>query len=494
MTRQKGLLIFTVFGITGDLAEKNIIPAVFNLFETMRVPQDIVLVGNGRRPLTKEEFILHVRRSLEGSLGVLNESAWNQFKTKIYYVRGDLTDKKTFTSLNRLISKLSGEQDSEINLLFHLSVPPNLFVDAVKNLGEMRHKTRGWVRVLIEKPFGTNLASATKLNKAVEKHFRPEQIFPVDHYLGKETIENILAFRFANTIFESVWNKTYIHHMQITMAEEMGVKQRGSFYEKTGAIRDVVQNHLLQFLALAVMERPASLKAEDVQAARAKALEDLYIPDEKLIKNYFTVGQYENGCLSNQPVKSYREEQGVAKDSKTETFAAMKIYINNHNWRNIPIYVRAGKRLPQSVVELSILFKKSPKSVFQDRSRHNILTIRIQPAEGIFLRFDAQKPGGGFDLEPVVMNFCYHNFFKEHIEAYEQVIEQAYSGKRTWFMNINSVFAAWKFVDPFLNYLKKHDVTPALYKAGTWGPKEANELLAKDGNMWIGPVAHTCPV
>lgn len=484
--------IIVIFGASGDLTKRKLIPSLFHLYCEGLLPSNLAIVGVARRDLT-DHFAEDMRKSIFG----LSQLASNRtcdladFISKIVYHTMSFDDEAGYAKLKLLLENIDSERGTSGNRLFYLSTAPEYFLDIISHLGKngmMEESENSYSRIIIEKPFGHDLDSAKQLNEEVNKVFREEQIFRIDHYLGKEKVQNILVFRFANSIFESVWNRNYIDNIQITSAEDLGIEGRGPFYEKAGALRDILQNHIMEVLALVAMEPPISFDAMAIRDEKLKLWRSILPIDiSKVVR-----GQYCEGYVHGIPVKSYRGEDRVASDSSTETFVALKMEIDNWRWAGVPIYVRAGKRLPKKVTQIVIQFKKPPTLLFGERSieneiQPNLLIIRIQPDEGISLRFGAKVPGPQTNVRPVEMDFRYAEAFEMgSTTGYERLLLDAMLGDQTLFTHRNGVEVSWGLFTPILEYWSGHKPRNfPNYESGTWGPIEAFVLLAKDGREWV---------
>jgi glucose-6-phosphate 1-dehydrogenase len=483
-----------IFGATGDLTHRKLIPALYNLAVDGELPPAVTVVGFARREKSDDEF----RRELEEatrkfSRQAVRDEIWKTFAQSIFYHQSDFGDEAGYKSLAERLDKIDQERSTRGNRLFYLAVAPDQFEPILKNLrdaGLNRACEGSWARVIVEKPFGVDLASARELNRVVRNSFAEEQTYRIDHFLGKETAQNILVLRFANAIFEPLWNTRYIDHMQITAAETLGVEGRAGYYEGAGALRDMVQNHLLQLLCLVAMEAPTDLGADSIRDEKVKVVRSLRRMVGKEVAVNGVRGQYAAGAINGKPVVAYREEKNVDPKSMTETFVALRLNIDNWRWADVPIYLRVGKRLPKSGTEISVHFKKAPSVLFNKESvalDQNVLVVRIQPDEGISLRMQAKIPGTSLRVEPVKMDFHYGTSFgKASPEAYERLLLDAMSGDATLFARRDEVEEAWSFIDPIENAWHAEKEAPGLffYPAGSWGPEEADELLARDGRAW----------
>jgi glucose-6-phosphate 1-dehydrogenase len=485
----------TLFGATGDLAHRKVVPAIYHLWRTNLLPHDFALVAIGRRPYTDDAFRAELRASLELHSRILpiDEAAWRSLASRISYFRLDFDDPEGFDALAARLDELDHERDVIGNRLFYLATQPSQFAVIVGQLGRVgldheRHDG-GWRRIVVEKPFGRDLESAIKLNREIGKVFRERQVYRIDHYLGKETVRNLLVFRFGNGIFEPLWNRRYVDHIQITVAESLGVEGRGAFYEETGAIRDVVQNHMLQLMSFVAMEPPATFEADALRDEKVKVIRAVaqMTPDE--IRRDVVRGQYGPGWVEATPVPGYREEAEVDPQSETETFVAARLMVDDWRWSGVPFYLRTGKRLPKRATEIAIQFRDVPYHLFRDSASDpdpNLLAIRIQPDEGIMLRFGAKVPGLGLDIRSVTMDFTYGSAFNvDSPDAYETLILDALLGDASLFTRADEVEEAWGVVTPVIDTWA--DGPPPEfpnYAAGTWGPDAADELMARDGRRW----------
>jgi glucose-6-phosphate 1-dehydrogenase len=486
--------ILVLFGATGDLAHRKVIPALYHLWRTNLLPHEFVLLAIGRRDYDDEGFRTEIRSSLEQFSRVLplDEAAWTSFAGHIRYHRLDFADAAGFDDLATRLDELDEECGTRGNHCFYLATQPSQFAEIVAQLGRVgldheRHDG-GWRRVVIEKPFGHDLLSAQKLNREVGKVFRESQVYRIDHYLGKETVRNLLVFRFGNGIFEPLWNRRYVDHVQITVAESIGIENRGAFYEETGASRDVLQNHLLQLVCLVAMEPPATFEADALRDEKVKVLRALGTRPADPVTEVVR-GQYGPGWVSATPVKGYRQEPDVDPASETETFVAARLTIDDWRWSGVPFYVRTGKRMPKRSTEIAIQFREVPHRLFRDANTDpdpNLLAIRIQPDEGIMLRFGAKVPGLGMAIRPVTMDFTYGSAFSvDSPDAYETLILDALQGDASLFTRADEVEEAWSIVDPVIDaWATSPPPEFPNYEAGTWGPIEADELLSREGRRW----------
>ena len=482
-----------IFGATGDLTHRKLIPALYNIAAGGELPPQLTVVGMARRPKSDDEFRGEVGEALrKHSRQTVRDELWDSFAKSIFYHTSDFGDAEGYKKLGERLDALDKERGTGGNRLFYLAAAPDQFEPILKHLkaaGLNKAPEGGWARIIVEKPFGTDLASARKLNAIVRSAFPEQETYRIDHFLGKETAQNIMVLRFANAIFEPLWNTRYIDHVQITAAETLGVEGRAGYYEGAGALRDMVQNHLLQLLCLVAMEPPTDLGADSIRDEKVKVVRSLRHFSAADVATAVVRGQYAEGAIRGKAAVGYREEKNVKPDSKTETFVALRVLIDNWRWADVPFYVRVGKRLPKSGTEISVHFKKAPSVLFNKESRaldHNVLVIRIQPDEGISLRMQAKMPGTSFRIEPVKMDFHYGTSFgKASPEAYERLLLDAMSGDATLFARRDEVEGAWAFIDRIEEaWVGKEAPELFQYPAGSWGPEEADDLLARDGRSW----------
>ena len=486
---------FVLFGATGDLAHRKVMPAIYQLLRTNLLPAEFSVVAVARRPYTDEAFRAEVRASLEKYSRVLpiDEPAWAELAKRITYQQLDFADDSGYDRLGERLDALDAERGTAGNRLYYLATQPSQVTEIVRQMGRVgldheQHGT-GWRRVVVEKPFGRDLDSARRLNHELNKVFREAQIYRIDHYLGKETVRNLLVFRFGNGIFEPVWNRSYVDHVQITVAESIGAEGRGAFYEETGASRDILQNHLLQLMTLVAMEPPSSFSADALRDQKVQVLRSIAAPDVEHVKNSIVRGQYGPGWIGGEPAPGYREEPEVDPESETETFVAGCFTIDDWRWSGVPFYLRAGKRMPKRATEIAIQFKEVPLRLFRESSGDpapNVLAMRIQPDEGIMLRFAAKVPGLGLDVRTVNMDFAYGTSFAvDSPDAYETLILDALLGDASLFTRADEVEAAWSIVTPIINtWVDMPAPKFPDYAAGTWGPEAATELMERDGRRW----------
>jgi len=483
-----------IFGATGDLTMRKLIPALYNIAADGELPPAVAVIGFARRKKTDAEFRKEQEESTRKfSRQAVRDEIWAGFAKGLFYHPSEFHDAAGYKSLAERLDKIDKERGTGGNRLFYLAVAPDQFEPIIKNLkdaGLNQSPESGWARVIVEKPFGTDLATARELNAVVRNAFAENQTYRIDHFLGKETAQNILVLRFANAIFEPLWNSRYVDHIQITAAETLGVEGRAGYYEGAGALRDMVQNHLLQLLCLVAMEPPTDLSADSIRDEKVKVVKSLRRLQPDDIAESVVRGQYGEGAINGKNVPAYRTEKNVNPESKTETFVALRLRVDNWRWADVPFYVRVGKRLPKSGTEISVHFKQAPFVLFNKEAislDQNVLVIRIQPDEGISLRMQAKMPGTSFRIESVKMDFHYGTSFgKASPEAYERLLLDAMSGDATLFARRDEVEEAWAFVDPIEEAWSAKKDAPELfdYPAGSWGPEEADELLAREGRAW----------
>ncbi|MBI4899102.1 MAG: glucose-6-phosphate dehydrogenase [Actinobacteria bacterium] len=494
LPRIAGPCVLVIFGVTGDLARKKLMPAVYDLANRGLLPPGFGLVGFARREWADEDFASRVHEAVrQYARTPFREEVWRQLCEGIRFVQGNLDEESSYGELSATIDELDQLRGTNGNHAFYLSIPPGLFETVIRNLnrsGLSATDRGGWRRVVIEKPFGHNLESAKDLNQVLSTAFPSKSVFRIDHYLGKETVQNLLALRFANEMFEPVWNNHYVDHVQITMAEDIGVGGRASYYDGIGAARDVIQNHLLQLLALTAMDEPISFDATNLRREKQKVLSAVLTPKRPDL--HAARGRYAAGWTGGRHVVGYVEEEGFKPTSTTETFAALRLDIDSRRWAGVPFYLRAGKRLPRRVTEIALGFRKAPHLPFTatdtlDLGR-NALVMRIQPDEGVTLRFGAKVPGSQMEIRDVNMDFGYGDSFTESSpEAYERLLLDALNGDGTLFTRGDEVEASWQFISPIHEAWADSRVAPFLYPAGTWGPEASKELLATEHRMWRNP-------
>ncbi|SJZ40454.1 glucose-6-phosphate dehydrogenase [Selenihalanaerobacter shriftii] len=483
-----------IFGGTGDLTHRKLMPAFYNLLAKGSLPNNFSIISIGKGNKDRQDYLDDIYQSLQKFVNdKLQDEFWNSLKEKIYYENFDFEDKKRYQNLKEELERLDNEYQTHNKRIFYLAVPPRYFGIIVDNLEEaslLNPLEPSWPRVVIEKPFGYDLESAKRLNKQITKVFPEENIYRIDHYLGKEMLQSMMMIRFANLVFEPVWNNKYIDNIQIISNETVGVGKRGRYYEKSGALRDMVQNHMLQILALTAMEPPTDMKTESVRDEKIKVFKSLANFDSKMIADYVVRGQYDTGTVDNEEVIAYRDEDDVAADSKTETFVALKLLINNMRWSGVPFYIKTGKRLNEKFTEVIIEFKSSFHPSYSKRFidlKPNLLAIKIQPDEGVYFQFNAKELDSKENIVPVKMNFCQNCGIEINSpEAYERLMHSVMIGDQTLFTRWDEVEYSWKFVDQISEAWTKKDVNFPNYQAGSDGPQAAHDLLAKDELKWWG--------
>lgn len=487
-----------IFGASGDLAKRKLIPALYRLVQERLLPAEFAIIGLGRTAMSDDEFRDKMKESVVefSEAKRVDEEVWQSFAQGIRFLPSDIKSPDCYKVLGEMLEQVDRERGTQGNRLFYLSVAPEFYAEAVKQLGDagLTKQDKGWVRVIIEKPFGTSLESARELNKQILKHLEESQIYRIDHYLGKETVQNLLVFRFANGIFEPMWNRQYIDHVQITNAETVGVEGRGGYYEKSGVVRDMIQNHVFQVLSLVAMEPPATLGAEDVRDEKIKAMHSARVYTPERVRQECVRGQYGAGSIGGKPVPGYREEDGVAKDSVTETYAMITMLFDNWRWSGVPFYIRSGKRMAKRVTEIAIQFKQAPHQLFGETAMQHVepnqLVIRIQPDEGITMRFAAKVPGQVTRIRDVTMDFRYGASFGVQLaEAYERLILDCILGDSTLYARADMTERGWEIVEPILNEWAAHkeDAVFPNYEAGSWGPDETFRMLESNSRRWRRP-------
>ncbi|WP_341934233.1 glucose-6-phosphate dehydrogenase [Microbacterium sp. LWO14-1.2] len=497
LNRIAGPSALVIFGVTGDLSRKKLMPAVYDLANRGLLPPGFALVGFARRDWEDQDFAQVVYDAVKQHARTpFREETWTQLLQGIRFVSGEFDNPESFRKLRETVEKLDVERGTMGNHAYYLSIPPKDFPLVAKQLkdsglvGADADDAEHWRRVVIEKPFGHDLESARELNEALEVAFAPDSIFRIDHYLGKETVQNILALRFANELYEPIWNRNYVDHVQITMAEDIGVGGRAGYYDGVGAARDVIQNHLLQLLALTAMEEPISLSAEHLRAEKEKVLAAVHVPDDLSLAT--ARGQYAGGWQGGEQVTGFLDEEGMDPKSATETYAAIKLEIDTRRWAGVPFYLRTGKRLGRRVTEVAVVFKRAPEHLFGRSNAselgQNALVIRVQPDEGVTIRFGSKVPGNGTNVRDVTMDFGYgHAFTEASPEAYERLILDVLLGDPPLFPRHEEVELSWKILDPVEKYWASAGGPVDQYAPGSWGPASADDLLARDGRVWRRP-------
>jgi glucose-6-phosphate 1-dehydrogenase len=484
-----------IFGAAGDLTGRKLVPALYNLYFDGWLPEEFAIVGVDISKISDDNFRALMRKKTNGfsRRGKVDEKVWGNFAKKIHYIAGDFNDASMFKKLCRLFGAIDKKLETVTNKIFYLAIPPSMIETVAEQLGNVNLADDLNNRMVVEKPFGRDLDSAQHLNSVLQGIFRESQLYRIDHYLGKETVQNIFAFRFANSMFEPIWNRRYIDHVQITVAEDIGVEHRGRYYEQAGALRDMVQNHLLQLMSLIAMELPISFDADEIRNRKVDVLRAIRdIPPEQVHK-FAVRGQYGPGWITGSKAKPYRKEHNVDPNSNVETFAAVKLYVDNWRWQEVPFYLRTGKHLPSRVSEVVIQFRPVPHQSFPSAAlvqpEPNRLIIRIHPTEGILLRFMAKKPGEVIQLTPVDMRFTYREAFKSKPpEAYETLLLDVMLGDFTQFMRADQLETAWSVISPILEAWESVDPDDfPNYPAGSWGPEDAEVLIAQDGRTWHLP-------
>ena len=485
-----------IYGANGDLTKRKLMPALYRLAYEGRLAPGFAVIGISRTAMSNDEFRerMHdsVKKFLEDS--PFDEDLWKSFAQGLFYLAGDVADPQSYQALVKTLGEVEDSRKTEDNALFYLSTQPSQYAEIAEGLAAAGlNKGQGWRRIVIEKPFGHDLQSARELQGRLEKCFHENEIYRIDHYLGKETVQNIMAFRFGNGIFEPLWNRTYVDHVQITAAESIGVEGRGAYYQEAGALRDMIQNHLLQVMATVTMEPASSFTSDAVRDERAKLLRAIRIMRPDQVAANAVSGQYGPGRSGSEQVPGFRQEKGVDPESQTNTYAAVTFLVDNWRWAGVPFYIRTGKSLPKRVTEIAIQFRTAPLAMFRKATAGaealpNVLILRIQPEEGISLNFVSKRPGSGMQLRPVSMDFNYGSSFGERSpSAYETLLLDAIGGDATLYTRQDMVEASWQAVQPILDYWSTQKFDFPNYAAGTWGPQAADEMLARWGHTWRRP-------
>jgi glucose-6-phosphate 1-dehydrogenase len=491
--------MFVLLGAAGDLAHRLVVPALFELHRSGQLPECFAMIGMDRVELSADGLSDHLRKGCEafGRGGPPSDAQWKSFVERLKYHRADLKDPASYTALVPVIEEMCEKFASEPQRIFYLATPSSIFAPAAAGLGAAglvsnREKTR----LVVEKPIGSDLEGFLRIDGGLKQVLDESQIYRIDHYLGKETVQNILALRFANPIFEPIWDRRYIDHVTVTVAESLGVEHRGGYYESAGALRDMVQNHLMQLLCLIAMEPPASFAADRLRDRKMDVMRAIRPITEDAVSHYASRGQYGAGWIEGQRVPAYRDEEGVHPASNTETFAALKLYVDNWRWQGVPFYLRTGKRMTHSVSEVSIRFRPVPHQAYPYTAAEDHqparLVLRLKPDEGMDLKLNVKVPGADFALAPADMRFSYHDAFRTPVPAaYETLLYEAIAGDQTLFMRSDRIEAAWTLLQPILDVWERH---PAVdfpnYAAGTWGPESAEGLISRDGRSWLAPTYH----
>jgi glucose-6-phosphate 1-dehydrogenase len=495
-----------IFGASGDLTARKLMPALFDLWYAGYLSEDTPIVGVARREKTDDSFRNEIFEAINGKVraGAISTEQWSRFAKRLFYHQLDISSPADYATWKRQIEQLEQGRPEAGNRVIYMATSPDLFLPAVEGLAlaDMIPPRDGdrWLRVVFEKPFGHDLTSAQQLSSDLRHRLREDQIYRIDHYLGKDTVQNVLLFRFGNSIFDPLFNRNHVDHVQITVAESQGMERgRGGYYDKSGALRDVLQNHVLQLLCLVAMEPPALFDSVDLHAEKLKVLKALAPGHKGDVQTWVVSGQYAAGMVQNQPAVGYLAEERIPPDSRTETYVAMKVMVDNWRWAGVPFYLRTGKRLPTRVTEIAIQFKLPPLNLFSTvecegdmcdlvGARPNTLVFRIQPSESISLSFSTKRPGMQYQIHPVTMDFNYENTFKQMLpEAYERLLLDVLRGDSTLFLRTDELEAAWHFVTPVLDFWSEKQIVPEPYRAGTWGPRAADSLLWTDGRQWRTP-------
>jgi glucose-6-phosphate 1-dehydrogenase len=485
-----------IFGASGDLTKRKLVPALYRLTQERLLPAEFAIVGFARSQMSNEEFRAKMKDAVitYSEAKRVDDAVWDSFARGIFYLAGDVNDPEAYRRMSELLDQVDQERGTAGNRVFYLSTSPTLYAEAIQQLGAAnlaRPEGKGWTRIIIEKPFGHDLKSAKDLNVEAAKVFDEDQVYRIDHYLGKETVQNLLVFRFANGIFEPIWNRRYIDHVQITNAESIGVEGRGGYYDTAGVLRDMIQNHVFQVLSLVAMEPPSNLGANAVRDEKIKAMQAVRPIPLDSVDQFVARGQYAAGAVAGKTAAAYRDEKDVAPNSQTDTFAALKLYFDNWRWADVPFYIRSGKRMPKRVTEIAIQFRQAPLQLFKTAGQElepNVLVVRVQPDEGITLRIGAKVPGQVTRIRWVNMDFRYGaSFGVSSPEAYERLLLDCILGDSTLYARRDMTERGWEIVMPILEAWSASKTEIPKYEAGTWGPGESNDLIERDGREWRRP-------
>ena len=489
-----------IFGASGDLTKRKLVPALYNLAVEQQLPEEFSVVGFARSKMNDHEFRQKMRAAVNefSRRGLKDEAVWENFARRLYYISGDYGDAGAYLRLKQFLTKTDRERATGGSKIFYLSTPPDLYAPVVHqiaatSLASDDNPSTGRARIVIEKPFGRDLGSAQKLNHQVHEVFDENQVYRIDHYLGKETVQNILVFRFGNAVFEPIWNRRYVDHVQITASETVGVENRGGYYEKAGVLRDMFQNHLLQLFCLTAMEPPVAFAADAIRDEKVKVLRSVKPISPEAVEELAVRGQYGRGTIGEKAARAYREEEGVVRDSTTETYVALKVFVDNWRWQGVPFYLRSGKRLAERITEVAIQFKQPPLLLFKscalEQFSPNTLVLRIQPDEGISLGFEVKPPGPEICVSPLSLDFSYQAAFGESPpDAYETLLLDSMRGDSTLFIRHDWIELAWSLLTPVLEAWESRPPHGfPNYQAGTWGPEEADALMERDGRQWRRP-------
>ncbi len=485
-----------IYGASGDLAKRKLVPALYRLAYERRLPAAFAVVGISRTAMNDEQFREKMRESVERYLekSPFDPELWNDFARGLFYMPGDVEDPRSYADLRDCLARVEAERKTAGNVLFYLSTQPSHYAPVVEGLGDAGLAAgQGWRRIVVEKPFGHDLKSARELSGKLHAVFPEEAVYRIDHYLGKETVQNVLAFRFGNGIFEPLWNRQYVNQVQITAAESIGVEGRGAYYQEAGALRDMIQNHLLQVMATIAMEPPAEFEPNAVRDERAKLLRSIQVMKPEQVEENAVAGQYGPARIGGEDVPGFRQEPGVDPQSRANTYAAATFFVENWRWAGVPFYIRSGKRMPKRVTDIAIQFNSAPHALFVTDREHtaphpNLLILRIQPEEGISLLFQSKHPGEGMKLRPVSMDFNYGASFGARTpSAYETLLMDALAGDATLYTRQDMVEASWAAVQPILDSWSEKSFDFPNYPAGTWGPEASEKMLARRGHVWRVP-------